>query len=209
LKRDVVRDFHQLYYASRRRTWRNTRWLGTRVAKCPLDLWVYQEILFERRPGLVVETGTFHGGSALFLASMLDVIGSGRVVSIDLTPIPDRPAHPRIEYRTGSSVAPEVVAGVRESIRPGERVMVILDSDHSRDHVLAELHAYAPLVSPGDYLVVEDTNVNGNPVKPDFGPGPMEAVYEFLGGNDAFRVDDSREKFFMTFSPGGYLRRQE
>jgi cephalosporin hydroxylase len=156
-----------------------------------------------------VETGTYFGGSALFLASMLDLIGSGRVISIDTGWDPNPPAHPRIEYRTGSSVAPEIVAGVREAVRPGEGVMVILDSDHFRDHVLAELHAYSPLVTPGDYLVVEDTNVNGNPVKPDFGPGPMEAVDEFLDGNDAFRVDDSREKFFMTFSPGGYLRRQE
>jgi cephalosporin hydroxylase len=179
------------------------------VAKCPLDLWIYQEILFERRPGLIVETGTYYGGSALFLASMLDLIGSGRVISIDTGWDPNPPAHPRIEYRTGSSVAPEIVDGVREAVQPGERVMVILDSDHSRDHVLAELRAYSPLVTPGDYLVVEDTNINGNPVKPDFGPGPREAVEEFLAQNGDFDVDDSREKFFMTFSPGGYLRRRE
>jgi cephalosporin hydroxylase len=205
----IVRDFHELYYSRRRRTWSDTRWLGTRVAKCPLDLWIYQEILFERRPGLIIETGTFEGGSALFLASMLDLIGSGRVITIDLASDDSRPAHPRIEYRTGSSVTPDIVAGVRESVRPGERVMVTLDSDHHREHVLAELCAFAPLVTPGDYLIVEDTNINGNPVRPSFGPGPREAVDEFLGQNDAFHVDESREKFFLTFSPRGYLRRRE
>ena len=87
--------------------------------------------------------------------------------------------------------------------------MVILDSDHSRDHVFAELQAYASLVGPGDYLIVEDTNVNGHPVHPDFGPGPTEAVDDFLAENDSFFIDESREKYFMTFNPRGYLRRRE
>jgi cephalosporin hydroxylase len=204
---EVVDRFHQLYYDNRRQTWNNTRWLGIPLWKCPLDLWVYQEILFARRPGLIIETGTHRGGSALFLASMLDLIDSGRVITIDVTPRDDRPAHPRIEYRTGSSVAPEIVAGVRESIRPGESVMAIFDSDHARDHVLAELRAFAPLVTPGDYLIVEDTNINGHPVWPEFGPGPMEAVEEFLVESDAFEADRSREKYFLTQNPRGYLRR--
>ena len=85
--------------------------------------------------------------------------------------------------------------------------MVILDSNHQKEHVLAELRAYSPLVTPADYLVVEDTNVNGHPVRADYGPGPMEAVDEFLAGTDEFSIDASREKFFMTFNPRGYLRR--
>jgi cephalosporin hydroxylase len=85
--------------------------------------------------------------------------------------------------------------------------MVILDSDHSFGHVLSELRSYAPLVSTGCYLIVEDTNVNAHPVRPDFGPGPMEAVRMFLAEDGGFVVDDSREKLLMTFNPGGYLRR--
>jgi cephalosporin hydroxylase len=116
---DVVDQFHELYYTSDKRTWKDTRWLGTRASKCPLDLWVYQEILFERRPDLIVETGTARGGSALFLASVLDWIGSGRVITIDVRDVPGKPVHPRIEYRVGSSIHPDIVAGVRESLRPG------------------------------------------------------------------------------------------
>jgi cephalosporin hydroxylase len=86
--------------------------------------------------------------------------------------------------------------------------MVVLDSDHRRPHVLAELHRYAPLVSPASYLIVEDTNVNGHPVLPDFGPGPLEAVEDFLTESDDFFVDGSREKYFLTFNPGGYLCRR-
>jgi cephalosporin hydroxylase len=85
--------------------------------------------------------------------------------------------------------------------------LVILDSDHSRDHVLTELRTYSPLVTPGQYLIVEDTNVNGHPVLSEHGPGPAEALVEFLDETDGFEVDRAREKFGMTFNPGGYLRR--
>ena len=208
---EIVRDFHQLYYSSDKRTFRNTFWLGQASAKCPLDLWVYQEILFDRRPGLIVECGTYFGGTAHFLACMCDLVDNGRVITIDVRERQPhrRPRHPRIEYRTGSSTAPEIVAGVEAAVQQGERVMVILDSNHRKDHVFAELQAYSPLVTPGDYLIVEDTNVNGHPVRADHGPGPMEAVDEFLAGNDEFSIDESREKFFMTFNPRGYLRRAE
>jgi cephalosporin hydroxylase len=208
---EIVRDFHELYYADHTRTVGNTFWLGEHSGKCPLDLWIYQEILFERRPGLIVECGTFFGGTAHFLACMCDLVDNGRVITIDIRERQPhrRPKHPRIEYRTGSSTAPEIVAGVRNAVQPDERVMVILDSDHHKDHVLGELEAYSPLITPGDYLIVEDTNVNGHPVRADHGPGPMEALDEFLAGNDDFFIDESREKFFMTFNPRGYLRRRE
>ena len=208
---EIVRDFHRLYYSDHTRTVGNTYWLGEYAAKCPLDLWVYQEILFERRPDLIVETGTFFGGTAHFLACMCDLVDNGRIITIDIRERQParRPRHPRIEYRTGSSTAPEIVAGVIEAVQPGERVMVILDSDHRKHHVQDELRAYAPLITPGDYLIVEDTNVNGHPVTPEHGPGPMEAVDEFLAGTDEFFIDDAREKFFLTFNPRGYLRRKE
>jgi cephalosporin hydroxylase len=205
--RRVVRDFHRVYYGAGGRTWRNTYWRGVPVLKCPLDLWVYQEILHEVRPDFIVEAGTKHGGSAYFLASVCDLLGRGEVVTIDVEPLPGRPDHPRITYVTGSSTDPDVLAEVDERIVEASGVMVILDSDHSRKHVLAELDAWHPRVTVGSYLIVEDTNINGHPVAPQRGPGPWEAVAEWLPAHPDFRRDAEREKFFMTFNPRGYLER--
>jgi cephalosporin hydroxylase len=205
---EVIRRFHSLYYDSGIQG--GTSWLGIRTLKCPLDLWIYQEILFRNRPELIVETGTGLGGSAYFLARICDMIECGRILSIDRRRRDGRPEHARITYLLGHSTAPEIVAAVTGAVRPGGSVMVILDSAHDRDHVLDELHAYAPLVTVGQYLVVEDTNVNGHPARPDFGPGPMEAVEDFLREEQGtgFVVDRGCEKFLMTFNPGGYLLRQ-
>jgi cephalosporin hydroxylase len=203
---EIVNRFHRLYYGGEGA--RVVDWLGVRTMKCPLDLWMYQEILHRTRPDVIVETGTLKGGSALFLASMCDLIGHGRVVTIDVREW-DRPDHPRITYLTGSSVDPAIVAQVREAVRPSAGVMVLLDADHSKEHVLAELRTYAPLVGEGHYLIAEDTNVNGHPVFPSHGPGPMEAVEAFLAepAGQGFEVDRSCERFFLTMNPGGFLRR--
>jgi cephalosporin hydroxylase len=203
---DVIDEFHRVYYDERARTWLNTNWLGWPTQKCPLDLWQYQQIIIDTRPTLVVETGTCQGGSALFLASVFDHVGFGRVITIDIDGQPERPMHPRITYVHGSSSDAGVVERVRRAADK-ERTMVVLDSDHTYAHVLAELRSYAPLVARDCYLIVEDTNLNGNPVLPDFGPGPREAVLEFLASSGDFHVDESREQFFMTFNPGGYLLR--
>jgi cephalosporin hydroxylase len=204
----IVREFHRLYYNWGSRTWSNTFWLGTPAQKCPLDLWIYQELLHELRPAVIVETGTAAGGSALFLASICDLLGQGSIVSVDVVAQPGLPKHERITYLTGSSTAPEIRTRVEELVGDRAPVLVILDSNHERDHVLEELRIYTPLVTPGSFVIVEDTNVNGHPVLPDFGPGPMEAVREFLRSSDEFSVDWGREKFFLTFNPGGYLQRQ-
>jgi len=208
-RRAIVREFHRLYYGDAARTWGGgaTRWLGHETQKCPLDLWVYQRLLVETRPDVIVETGTYAGGSALFLAMVLDGLGRGRVVTIDVEERAGRPQHPRIEYVHGSSSDADVAAHVLETVPREARVMVVLDSDHRREHVLAELEHYAPHVTVGCHLVVEDTNVNGNPVASDFGPGPHEAVTEFLARNPEFEVDRSCEQYLLTFNPGGYLRR--
>jgi cephalosporin hydroxylase len=206
----LVDGFHRLYYEAGEAggTWKDTKFLGVPTWKSPLDLWVYQELLWELRPGLIVETGTAYGGSALYLATLCETIGSGEVVSIDIGEWPDRPVHPRLTYVVASSTDPQVVAQVAERARTAGTVLVVLDSDHRWGHVLAELRAYAPLVTPGSYLVVEDTNVNGHPVYEAFGPGPMEAVQDFLKERDDFEVDRSREKFLLTFNPGGWLRKR-
>jgi cephalosporin hydroxylase len=205
--REVVDAFHRLYYDAPERTWQDTWFLGVATQKCPLDLWVYQEIVHRLRPELIVETGTAHGGSALYLATLCDLVGRGEVVSVDVLDLPGRPAHPRIRYIHGSSTDPAVVEEVRAAAEGKSPVMVVLDSDHSYAHVRGEIEAYAGLVTPGSYLVVEDTNVNGHPVALDFGPGPYEAVEELLARGEGFVVDESCEKFHMTFNPRGYLRR--
>ena len=141
----------------------------------------------------------------MYLAHMCELLGHGRVLTVDVQKR-QVPEHPRITFVTGSSVAPDIVAEVRPAAA-GERAMVVLDSDHHAPHVLAELRAYAPIVAEGCYLVVEDTNVNGHPVFPEFGPGPAEALHRFLQESDEFEVDRRREKFLVSFNPGGYLKR--
>jgi cephalosporin hydroxylase len=200
---ETVRSFHELYYHKSRLV---TSWLGVRILKCPLDLWMFQDILHRTEPDLIIETGTARGGSAYFLACMCDLLGKGRIVTVDVRDV-ERPSHPRITYLHGSSVDPAILDQVRSTIEPGERVMVALDSDHSEEHVYAELQEYPQLVTKGNYLIVEDTNVNGHPVWPDHGPGPMEALQRFLAETDVFEVDRSCEKFLLTLNPSGYLRR--
>lgn len=204
----AVEAFHRLFYDTHDTTWKQTFWLGATVRKCAFDLWTYQEILVDTRPDLIVETGTYLGGSAFYLAGICDLLGHGKIVTVDISAPPGRPRHRRITYLQGSSTDPGIVVRVARRARTAKRVMVVLDSNHSRDHVLRELEAYGPLVTPGCYLVVEDTNVNGNPVLPDHGPGPMEAVEEFLATTDDFEVDRSRENRLLTFNPGGYLKRR-
>jgi cephalosporin hydroxylase len=167
---EPVDRFPELYYGAYATTWQNTFWMGVGTAKCPLDLWIYQEILWDTQPDLIIESGTAHGGSALFLASIFDLLGSGSVATVDVIDDPGRPAQPRIRYLSGSSTDPEIVAELEALAAESSRVMVILDSDHRSDHVAQELRLYAPLVTEGCYLIVEDTNLNGRPVMPEFGP---------------------------------------
>jgi cephalosporin hydroxylase len=200
--------FHYYYY--HQKLWENqTRWLGVQIAKLPLDLFVFQEILSDQKPDILIETGTWHGGSALFFASIMDLIAHGKVITIDIEAKPNLPTHPRITYLLGSSTSDDIIDQLKRQIPPGATVMVTLDSAHSRDHVLNELRRYSQLVTPGQYLVVEDTNVNGHPVQRDHGPGPMEALEAFMKENDAFESDASREKFLVTFNPRGWLRKKQ
>jgi cephalosporin hydroxylase len=208
-ERLITDRFHNLYYDGPMGVgpiFNHTSWMGVPCQKCPLDLWIYQEIIFELQPDLIIETGTCYGGSALFMAHILDIIGKGKIITIDIDNTITRPSHPRIVYVHGSSSD----AGLVESIltnRPDEVRLVILDSDHSKAHVLQELHLFAPYVNVGSYLIVEDTNINGHPAYPSFGEGPYEAVQEFLAIQNGFTIDLIREKFLMTFNPAGFLKR--
>lgn len=209
---EVIDSFHKIYYESKKfgiESWGNTYWMGIPVLKCPLDLWLYQEIIYRIKPDFIIETGTAHGGSALYLAHLLDILGNGKVITIDINSTENGwkiPEHPRIEYLFGDSVSQNIILNVFHQCH-GKKVLAILDSDHKKEHVLKELSLYSHLIPVGSYVIVEDTNINGNPVGKDFGEGPREAVLEFMKDNKEFAVDVSMGKFFMSFNPFGYLIR--
>ncbi len=187
-------------------------WHGVRTLKVPADMWNYQEIIFENGIEHVIETGTRHGGSALFFAETLMARGSrGPVISIDVDEASRHVrSHQGIHFLLGSSASGELVERVRRLL-PANRgpVFLILDSDHARDHVYAELKAWVPFLLPGDYLVVEDTNVNGHPVRPEHGPGPWEAIMDYRQAHPGLLEPDvlREQKFGSTAAPNGYYLR--
>ncbi len=206
-RKTIQEKFHKAYYESR--VWlTETQWMGVTIAKNPLDLWVYQEIIHRCKPDLIIETGSYKGGSALFLGNMLDLVENGQVISIDIESHGRSVEHPRVEFWQGSSLSETILARLKTRVNDHSKVMVILDSDHSEEHVLEELDKYHSLVTPGQYLICEDSNVNGNPVLKEHGPGPKEALEKFLPQHPEFKVDASCEKFGMSFNPGGYLKRK-
>jgi cephalosporin hydroxylase len=206
----VAEKFHELYYNSG--IWLNTRWLGVPSQQAPTDNWSMQEIISETRPDYVVETGTANGGTTLFYAAVLSYVNpEGKVITVDVQQhVEDASKLPiwkqRVEMIVGSSVDPKVTDQIGHEVA-GKTVLVTLDSLHSHDHVLQEMEIYSKFVTPGSYLVVQDTNINGHPVARGWGPGPKEAVDDFLKTHDNFVVDRSREKFKLTFYPGGWLKR--
>jgi len=135
-----------------------------------------QEIVYETRPDVIIEAGTYLAGAVAYFDSLFDLLGRGQAVTIDIEDYPERVKHPRVHFLLGSSTDHGIVKKVRSFIRPRDKVMVTLDSDHSKAHVAAELKIYSELATKDQYLIVEDTNVNGHPVQPAFGPGPMEAA---------------------------------
>jgi cephalosporin hydroxylase len=207
---DMMKLFHRIPI------WSKMWFQNIPIAKNPLDLWMYQQIIYETQPEFVVETGTFMGGSALYWAHTLNGMGlkQSRVFTMDVEDFTATAAkHPLwkkyVTFMKGSSTDPAIVEAIAKQVR-GHRTLVTLDSDHSMQHVLEEMRAYAPLVNRGSYLVVEDTHMDGVPTSPSTGPGPMTAVLKFLeeGGSRDFEQDLSREAFVMTFNPGGWLRRK-
>jgi len=199
----VVEEFRRLFFLQ----WeRNTRhWRGTKIVKYPTDMMIYQMIIHERKPEVIIETGSYRGGASLFFASLCDFVGKGEVLSIDMRELPNRPQHPRLTYLTGRTTAwdtlPKVIAFVA-----GRTCMVTLDSDHRRLHVQRELRHYSPLVTPGQYLVVEDTFLN-HQVRWNRGEGPLAAIKWFLERNHNFVVDPLEDIYLVSMNPGGWLRR--
>jgi cephalosporin hydroxylase len=205
----------------------NFFWLGRPIIQYPQDMIAMQELIWSVQPDLIIETGIAHGGSLIFYASLLElnsICGGPReatVLGIDIdirahnrAAIEAHPMFGRISMVEGSSVSPEVVRQAMDATRGKKRVMVCLDSNHTRDHVLAELESYAPLTSVGSYCVVFDTIIEDLPADmyPDrpWGPGnnPKAAVQEFLTSHHEFEVDRSiDQKLLISVAPGGYLKR--
>jgi cephalosporin hydroxylase len=208
IQRIVADAYHRLYYYNPAQTWYDTRWLGHEIRKLPLDTWIYQEIIYELRPDLIIETGTRFGGSALYMAHICDLIGHGDVVTVDVA-AEAQPGHPRITYLAGSSTDPTIISAVKARARGAQTVMVVLDSLHLEDHVKAEIAAYKDLVTVGSYLIVEDGDAGGHPVHhvevPD--GGPAAAIRHLLDTDTRFAPDHRRERYFVTQNPHGYLRR--
>jgi cephalosporin hydroxylase len=214
----------------------NFCWLGRPAIQFPNDAWAMQELIWQIRPDLIIETGIAHGGSLIFSASILalldmcDAIESSQIfdpkicrrkvlgLDIDIRAhnrdaIEAHPMASRIQMIQGSSIAPEVIEQVHRIAADHQRILVCLDSNHTHDHVLAELEAYAPLTSKGSYCVVFDTTIEDMPIDmfPDrpWGPGnnPKTAVWEYLKSHPEFEIDKSiQHKLLITVAPDGYLR---
>lgn len=184
------------------------RWLGHDIIKTPWDCWVYQEIIWETRPDFVIELGVMFGGATHFYASILEMVDHGEVIGIDLSLERARkPESPRIRYLEGSSTSPEILDQVRGLVE-GKRVLVIADSDHEKNHVLAEIRAYAPFVHVGGYFIVEDTLNDVMGYHPVPNQGPKAAAEVFIAEDDDFVVDRRfGERYVMTLNPNGFLLR--
>lgn len=204
----------------------NFSWLGRPIIQNPIDMVAMQEIIWQVQPDLIIETGIAHGGSLIFSASMLELIASctgveGEVLGLDIdirehnrAAIEAHPLSKRITMIEGSSIAADIIAQIHAKAAGKQRVLVCLDSNHTHDHVLAELEAYAPLTSVGSYCVVFDTFVEDVPAdvfqnRPwHSGNSPKTAVWEYLKTHDEFEIDQSiHNKLLITVAPDGYLKR--
>jgi cephalosporin hydroxylase len=200
----------------------NFSWMGRPIIQYPQDMIAMQEIIWEIKPDLIIETGIAHGGSLVYYASLLELLGEGEVLGIDIDirehnrqEIERHPMIKRIRMIEGSSISEEIVARVRAAAAGKQRILVCLDSNHTHEHVLRELELYAPFVTKGSYLVVFDTIVEDMP--DDYLPGgrpwavgnnPKTAVHAFLEKNNDFIIDrDIDSKLLISVAPEGYLKR--
>jgi cephalosporin hydroxylase len=200
-----------------RAEWDN-RWFGTTLLQYPNDLVTYQEILWKQRPDVIIESGTFRGGLTLYFSSILELVKpEAKIITVDIDGSYWNEAVKqfndewnltgRITFIQGDSVSDETIDAIAAGIPEGARVLVLLDSLHTKEHVLNELRRYWKFVTPGSYLIVNDTHLDGN-FRVGYGPGPMAAVREFLAENNEFEIDESFNRYSLaTAIHDGVLRR--
>jgi len=214
LSRIWIREIARYKYAY------NFTWMGRPIIQFPQDMIAVQELIWKIKPDLIIETGIAHGGSLIFSASMLELIGQGEVLGIDIDirehnriEIERHPLSKRITMIQGSSIDESVIQQVKKFAQGKQRILVVLDSNHTHEHVLRELELYSPLVKKDSYLIVFDTIIEDMPE--DFFPdrlwgrgnNPKTAVWEFLKGSERFEIDHELEnKLLITVAPNGYLR---
>ena len=194
-------------------------WLGIPVIQTPEDLILMQELIFKVQPDYIIETGIAHGGGLIFYASMMELLNKGKVIGIDIEirehnrkVIESHPLFKRIAMIEGDSISDEMIQELRKIISKNSKVIVCLDSNHTKAHVLKELQFYQEFVIPGCYIVVFDTNTSELAKLGIFNSkyidnSPKEAVEEFLKKNNNFEIDKNYNKLYISYSPNGYLRR--
>jgi len=184
-------------------------WMGVRAMKNPLDAWIYQEIIYEVKPDIIIEIGSAEGGSTLYFANLLDLLGKGIVISIDIDRTKYHIEHGRITIITGNSSSPDIISKV-SNLCNGKCVLVVHDGDHRKESVLKDLRPYSTLVSVNSYFIVEDGVADlfqaGDGIGM-FEEGPLKAIEEFLVENHNFIVDKERERYILTYNPKGFLKR--
>lgn len=202
----------------------NFKWMGRPIIQYPQDIIAMQEIIWEIKPDLIIETGIAHGGSLIYYASLLELIGKGTVLGVDIDirkhnreEIEKHPMFKRISMIEGSAISTDIIEQVKKFTENKKSILVCLDSNHTHDHVLEELKLYSPFVTPGSYIVVFDTIVEYIPenhlpghIRPwGVGNNPLTAVREFLKENKDFYIDESiNNKLLITVAPDGYLKRK-
>ena len=185
-------------------------WMGRPVWKNVIDAWIYQEILYEVKPDVIVEIGSKFGGSTAYFADILTLLKNGFVISIDIDRSQYKLEHERVVALTGNSSSPEILEKVRE-LCDGKKAMVVQDGAHYKKQVLEDLVNYSRFVSPGSYFIVEDGIVDLFHEGDGLGfrePGPLAAVEEFLENNHDFEPDSDRERYLLTYNPKGFLKRK-
>lgn len=197
---DTVRIPYYKYMHKFNRGEYEPRWRGVRVVKPPTDLILYAEAIFDKRPDFIVETGTRFGGSTLFFGDMLLLAGGKKVFSIDIKPHRPLKKHPFVEYLRGSSTDPDMYKQIKKRVKNKGKVMVVLDSEHTTEHVTKELDLYSRIVTPGQYLVVEDSwSQKENP------EGPYYAVKDFLEKHQEFERHYPEKKYIFAHTRDGWL----
>jgi len=228
VKRKKNKDISELKKDSKRwirSSWQNKlsyeiTWLGIPIIQLPSDIILMQELIFKVKPDIIIEIGIAHGGALIFYSSLLEILGKGKAIGVDIEikshnrkAIESHPMSKRIKLIEGDSVKPETIKKIENEIDPQSIVLIALDSNHTKDHVLKELRAYCKFVTSGSYLVVFDTimpeliGLEGSQENWNQ-DNPLEAIKEFLKKNKDFEIDESYNKLFVSNCPNGFLKKK-